>query len=145
MPVSVHFITTSDPLFGQAAALRYHVLHRPLGLPEQDLDDADAASRHLVAERDGRVLGYARVVTSDRALRIRHVAVDTTERGHGIGRMLVDAAVAQARREMRSLVWVNARFTAIGFWQHLGFRPAGELTQAEDTHLPHKRMELQVG
>ncbi|HEY3317865.1 MAG TPA: GNAT family N-acetyltransferase [Coriobacteriia bacterium] len=145
MTDQLRFVTPADPLFAGASALRYEVLHRPLGLAsDADWDDADPHSRHLVAVRGETVVGYARLVMTDRAARIRHLAVDPTARHGGVGAKLMQELITQARREGRTLIWVNARFTALGFYRGLGFHEAGGLTAAEDTQMPHKRMELRL-
>lgn len=57
----------------------------------------------LVAEVDGEVAGYVRVAPATPLESTRHVqmirgiAVDPVHRGRGIGRALVDAAIAKAR------------------------------------------------
>jgi ribosomal protein S18 acetylase RimI-like enzyme len=60
----------------------------------------------LVAERAGRVVGYVRLVrpyqglpAGDHVRQIQGLAVEPDERGHGVGRALVDAAVAEAARQ----------------------------------------------
>jgi ribosomal protein S18 acetylase RimI-like enzyme len=64
------------------------------------LDEEDVAV--LVAERGGEVVGYAYAAVEPRdwmSLRdsagiLHDIIVDPAERGHGIGRMLLDAALA---------------------------------------------------
>ncbi|MFH9179875.1 GNAT family N-acetyltransferase [Streptomyces albogriseolus] len=59
---------------------------------------------HLVAEDDGRVVGYVRLghptamASNAHVLQIRGLAVAEEARGKGAGRALVRAAVAEARR-----------------------------------------------
>lgn len=62
--------------------------------------DDDGRRGGFVAERDGRTLGemdYSRPQPD--LLIIEHTEVAAEARGTGVGRMLVDAAVAWARRE----------------------------------------------
>ena len=59
----------------------------------------------FVAERDGRTLGeldYSR--PSAELMILEHTEVSPEARGTGVGRLLVDAAVAWARREHARLV-----------------------------------------
>ncbi|MGI8801631.1 MAG: GNAT family N-acetyltransferase [Solirubrobacteraceae bacterium] len=64
----------------------------------------DAAADTLVAERGGALVGYARLVPVSPLASSRHVlelhcfAFDPAHRRRGIGRRLVEAAVAEARR-----------------------------------------------
>lgn len=146
MACTLRFVGPDDPLFADASALRYETLHRPLGLsPDTDWDDADPSARHLIVLDDDSVLAYGRLIMSAGSAQIRHVAVAASERGRGLGRQIVEGLVAQARREGRAMVWANARFTALGFWRGMGFSDADDgLIEAEDTHVPHKRMELRL-
>jgi ribosomal protein S18 acetylase RimI-like enzyme len=58
----------------------------------------------LVAVVDGEVAGYVRLnpasrfSSSDHVLTINGIAVDPARQGHGIGRALIDAAIAEAQR-----------------------------------------------
>jgi GNAT superfamily N-acetyltransferase len=146
MACTLRFVGPDDPLFADASKLRYQTLHEPLGLPrDRDWNDADPSARHLIAVDGDAVLGYGRLILSPGTAQIRHVAVSPSERGRGLGRRLVEELVAQAKREGRAVVWVNARFTALGFWRSIGFSDADcGLIEAEDTHVPHKRMEMRL-
>jgi len=56
-------------------------------------------TRHyLVAERAGSLVGYAGLVAVGRQADVQTLAVDRAAQGHGLGRRLLDALVAEARR-----------------------------------------------
>ena len=142
MSTTVRFIEPDAHLFAEAAALRYKTLYADLGLPAApDFDDGATEANHVVALSGGHVVGYLRMNLRATTAQLRHLAVAESVRGAGIGGMLVDAAVQHARDAGAATAWVNARFTAIGFWRRVGFdvMPEG-LTQAEQTRIPHKRM-----
>ena len=58
----------------------------------------------LVAELDGEVVGYlslghpTELQASDHVLQVTGIAVDPAVQGRGVGRALVEAAIAEARR-----------------------------------------------
>ena len=58
----------------------------------------------LVAVEDGEIAGYVRLVrasrfaSSDHVVTVNGIAVDPARQGRGIGRALMDAAIAEARR-----------------------------------------------
>ena len=60
---------------------------------------------HVVAELDGRIVGYVRLgrptpLTANAHVRqIQGLAVADAARGHGVGRLLVRTAIAEARRQ----------------------------------------------
>lgn len=138
------FVPCIHPLFPQAAVLRETVLREPLGLPSCDWNDRDPFARHLIVEADGTVIGYGRLTIRGQEAQLEHVCVDPSQRKSGIGRRIVQELIARARYEDLALVWVNARFTANGFYEGLGFRQAGPVYKDAETHLPHRRMELRL-
>jgi ribosomal protein S18 acetylase RimI-like enzyme len=73
-------------------------------------DDRTDRENYLVAEADGRVLGYVLVhqniplPSHQHVLGINGLAVDPSAQGRGVGRALVEAAVAEAARRGASKV-----------------------------------------
>lgn len=140
--VRVRFVPHDWPRFCEAAELRYQVLQAPFGVERNDdWNDEDPASRHLVATADDIVVGYARLITSGADAQIRQVAVDPNWQGSGVGRDLVVALVEQARSEGAQCIWLNARESVIGFYERLGFEAVGGVFNTGRTSLPHRRME----
>jgi GNAT superfamily N-acetyltransferase len=87
---------------------------------------ADGAAEFLVAERSGVVIGYllaARVQTlfaGGAVLDVLELVVDEAHRGHGIGSLLVRAAITKAEQVGDVEVTVPTR-RAAGFYNRLGF------------------------
>lgn len=96
---------------------------------------ADPANRILTAVRGGEVLGMYSVAPAgaggamahpDRCLHIDEGFTESTERGSGVGSLLLDAALAGAREEgyqWCSVSWRSANLRADRFWRGNGFRP----------------------
>lgn len=142
---SVRAIRASDAEFAQAKQLRYKVLFQPFGISAlRDFDDGNPDSTHVVVSSGGAVVGYGRLVRRGVEAQIRHVCVDPSVRGQGIGTQILEALIDLARKSGARTVFLNARFTAVGMYRGLGFREVGELIQAEDIAVPHKRMELKL-
>jgi len=141
----VRAIRTNDISFAEAKQLRYHVLFAPFGVSSlAEFDDENPDSTHMVVLDAGRVVGYGRLVMSGSEAQIRHVCVSPSSQGHGVGTRILDALVELAREKGARMVFLNARFTALGVYRRLGFKEVGDLIPAEDIALPHKRMELQL-
>ena len=124
--------------------LRRAVL-RP-GFPVEASDyPQDPGSVHIGAWDDGRLVGCATVFPDPwagppavpDAWRLRGMAVEPDRQGTGIGARVLAQAVAGARAAGAPLLWANGRSTAIGFYERLGWRVAGEEFTASDTGLPH--------
>jgi GNAT superfamily N-acetyltransferase len=131
-------------------ALETHDLRRRVmrsGGPEAGVDlDADhhVGAWHLGAFVDGRLAGvvsFYPVASPHRPGRVseqfRMMAVEPEMQGHGVGRALMEAALAQLRSRGVDSVWANARDSALGFYRSLGFEAAGEGFVHQETGLPH--------
>jgi amino-acid N-acetyltransferase len=91
------------------------------------LDGArDAFQTGFVAEVDGRIVGTAALELFDDAALLRSVAVDATRRGEGLGRRLVDTAVAEARTRQLSSIYLLTT-TAASFFTRFGFALASRV------------------
>lgn len=107
--------------------LRHRVLRpgRPretASLPGDDLP----TTRHFAALDGDRVVGCATFLASalegEPAWQLRGMATDPGSRGRGVGRtLLADAAGALARDRGPTLFWCNARTSARGFYERLGW------------------------
>lgn len=92
--------------------------HGPRIVVDATTHDLLAAST-LVAERDGRPIGY--LVYEERADEAEILAVAAHPPGSGAGRALLEALVARMRTPVL-VVTTNDNLAAMGFYQHCGFR-----------------------
>ncbi len=135
-------LATTDPEFPQAIALRREVLLATVGLDAEDERDADPRMRHVAAFEGDRVVGFVSMCATFGSAQMRNLCVDSDHRGKGVATDLIKSLADIARREGIRTLWVNARFTATGFYTRLGFEPKGELIAEENSSVPHRRMEL---
>ncbi|PJE94577.1 GNAT family N-acetyltransferase [Streptomyces carminius] len=86
------------------------VLPRPRPPYDPFFDSAHPPGEFLVAESGGRLVGYVRLTSAGglaaraHIRRIQGLAVDDRARGRGVGRALVRAALAEARRQGASRI-----------------------------------------
>lgn len=120
-------------------ALRRAVL-RPDGGEVVWAGDEDPATFHLAARADdGRVVGVVRFspapcpwlgpggeVIARTPWQLRGMATDPDVRGSGAGRALVVAGLAAVAARGGDLVWCDARVTAAGFYERMGFTVVSE-------------------
>lgn len=82
-----------------------------LGWHERALTDPD--QRHLVAVRDARPVGFvvlAGLERSDHLIELRRIVVSPVERGNGVGRALLRAAVARAaQHDSGATLWLDVK------------------------------------
>jgi predicted GNAT family N-acyltransferase len=122
--VVVGTATAAETLPLRAAILR------PNGHPAAMAGDDDARTVHLAARTiDGRIVGVVRFSPAPcpwcpgaRApWQLRGMATDPEVRGTGAGRALVDEGLHRVAELGGDLVWCDARVTAAGFYERMGF------------------------
>ena len=98
------------------------------GRPVARLADP-AGTFHLAARSAGRLVGVVRFSPGPCPWRpeartpwqLRGMATDAGARGTGAGRALVTEGLARVAAHGGDLVWCDARMTAVGFYQRMGF------------------------
>lgn len=82
----------------------------------------------LVAEREGRVLGYAGMHAICGECYVDNIAVFPDCRGTGLGRRLTEALIQKGREEKGSFITLEVRPSneaAVRLYASLGFAPVG--------------------
>ena len=135
-------VRTAGPADLEAVwALRHEVFVVGQQVPvELERDELDDTAVHVVALRDGVVVGTGRLVdgrvgedgrrvpgTAGTVGTIGRMAVTEAERGAGTGRALLDLLVAQAAEAGLPEVELHAQLHARGFYERAGFTPFGEV------------------
>ena len=90
--------------------------------PYADLDGRDARAEHLLARRGDALIGCLRLIEPDPLVRIGRVAVASAERGRGLARVMMEAAMERAAQVYphRDL-GVSAQAYLEPFYRSLGF------------------------
>ena len=136
--IQVEFAT---PEYDETVALRYKILREPLELDftEEQLA-AEYADFHLAAYSDARILRGCLVLTpkNDKVLKMRQVAINIGSQGKGIGTLLVQASEAFGRANGFEIMELNARDTAIHFYEKLNYQKVGE--EFIEVNIPHFKM-----
>jgi len=131
-------ITVTDD-FAACAAIRRKVFVEEQNVPEDlELDELDAIAVHLLATRDGRPVGTARLLIDGETAKIGRVALLREERGTGTGAALMRAALDELRARGVTTAKLGAQTYAIGFYEKLGFTAYGP--EYDDAGIPHRDM-----
>jgi predicted GNAT family N-acyltransferase len=104
---------------------------------ERDGHDDDVL--HVVALRDGRVLGTCRVVVRDGVGRLGRMAVEPSARGRGIGAELLGEVERAAARAGASRMRLHAQTAARSLYARAGYEQSGEVFVEEG--IDHVTME----
>lgn len=142
LPMSVEF---SQIPVAVILGLRHRLL-RP-GLPASTAEfagDDQPGTLHFGAKLNCDVVSCLSLYTSEwqgsSAWQLRGMATDAALQGQGIGRGLLEYAVAEAvARQPSWSIWCNARISAIGFYSKVNWTVESEKFEIEGVG-PHVRM-----
>jgi N-acetylglutamate synthase-like GNAT family acetyltransferase len=122
----IEIVTTPDAA-AKLDELLWVVLWQPLGLP-RDIRSSfslEGEEFELLARENGQVVGGAVAVwTGEAEMELRHLAVATHARGHGIGRSLIHELCRVAMVKKCRRIHTIARNTSADFFRKLGFQNA---------------------
>ncbi len=108
--------------------LRWRLLRAPWNQPRgSEQDDRETDSIHIMAiTKQAAVAGVGRLhFNSINEAQIRYMAVSTSHQRQGIGTLILTALEDRARQLGASIIVLNARETALGFYTRSGYRPTG--------------------
>ncbi|MEP7044799.1 MAG: GNAT family N-acetyltransferase [Dokdonella sp.] len=109
--------------------------------PEDEWDDLDGKSRHVIArDREGRPIGTGRL-TPNRG--IGRMAVLADWRGRGVGAAIMRVLLEQARALRYPVIELHAQCHAIPFYAQFGFTVYGE--EFVECEIAHRMMRLELG
>lgn len=115
---------------------------------EEELDDLEDECVHFLATAapgapPEEALGTARLwITPEGEAKAQRVAVLRDRRTGGVGRALMDALEAEAKRLGHARVILGAQLTAIPFYERLGYDAYGP--EFDDAGIPHRMMNKRV-
>jgi predicted GNAT family N-acyltransferase len=130
--------------YQQMIKLREDILRKPLGLGF-DPKELEEEKNHMLigAFEDEKMLGCCMLVEEKPGtVRLRQMAVLNDLQGKGIGRALMNFAENLARDAGYKVVSMHARKHAIGFYEKMGYKVAGD--EFIEITIPHYVMEKQL-
>lgn len=108
----------------------------------QDLDGKDALALHLIGEKNGKIVAYARLFRAGDYYphaSIGRVAICAHERGHGYGHAILKASIQTIREVFKeAVIEIGAQAYLEKFYETHGFKATGE-AYLEDG-IPHLKM-----
>lgn len=112
--------------------------------PELDFDGKDEISDQILVYLARQPIGTARIrYLDDRTAKIERLAVLSSARGKGIGKLIMEKAIElAAKKNMREVV-IHAQEYIQGLHQKLGFEPEG--AAFEEAGIPHVKMRKKLG
>lgn len=119
--------------------IRFAVFVDEQGVPAAlEMDDRDPACLHVLAFVNGEPVGTGRLDTALHG-KVGRVAVTAPSRRRGVGRAVMEALHATARRHGLPAVWCNAQVAAVPFYERLGYRITSGVF--DEAGIDHVRMD----
>jgi predicted GNAT family N-acyltransferase len=126
-----------------ALELREQVFAGEQGVPvAADRDGRDDDALHLVAVAADRVVGTCRLVFDGRVAHLGRLAVESAERGRGVGAALLREAERHTRAAGAARISLHAQTHAKTLYGRAGFVPRGE--EFVEQGIPHVAMEKRL-
>ena len=137
-------IPWQSDLYRQEIELRLELLRLPLGLTfSQEQLNEEATDLHFGMLQSECLIACAVIVPlSDSLAKLRQMAVATTHQKKGIGASLIRSIESALRDRQFETIELNARDSATGFYEKLGYRKQG--SQFVEVSLPHWKMTKSI-
>lgn len=143
MSVEIRRIAEPDEM-AAALDLRDRVFCIEQGVPKrEEIDGRDGEAVHLVALRDGQVLGTCRMLFVGRTVQFSRLAVDAGVRRQGIATGLLREADREARAGGAHRIVLHAQTYARALYANAGYEPRGR--EFVEAGIEHVAMEKRLG
>jgi predicted GNAT family N-acyltransferase len=130
--------------YAQMVELRSQVLRKPIGLDftEEELDKEKDEILIGAFDEDEMIGCCMLTKTKEGELKLRQMAVKDDLQGTGIGASIISFAENIARDRGFGKMVMNARDSAVGFYEKLGYKVVGDAFT--EVNLPHHKMEKRL-
>jgi predicted GNAT family N-acyltransferase len=127
-----------------ALALRHEVFVREQGVPlELELDGRDDEATHIVALRDGEIVGTCRLLREGATVLLGRLVVARAGRRRGVAAQMLAEAERWARGRGARRIVLSAQTYAAGLYLAAGYEVRG--TPYLEAGIEHVEMELELG
>lgn len=141
-PIEIIEIDTQSIWYTPELELRNQILRKPLGMNifEEDLSD-EINQSHFIALLNNRLIGCVIMVKNkeNNIAKLRQMGISKEFEGKGIGRQLVYHFEQKTIELGLNKVVLNARESAVGFYQKLGYQVVSEMFY--EVNIPHFKMQ----
>ena len=142
MQPSVKLITYNSPEYHQACQLRYRLFFAEHNLPWNIvLNESHASYFHAAVIIQDCVIAYGQLVPHPNQIyQICQMVVEPSYQNQSLGRKILSTLIQIAKDRGAIAITLNARLTAVGFYQRSGFQACGTEFPSTTTGVPHIEM-----
>lgn len=140
-------IELNSELYQQACQLRYQLFYQPHGLSfESVFNGQETEGIHLGIINDKLLLAYGQLTQqTERIYKIGQMVVRPNDQRQGLGKKLLAELIAIAQQKDANKIVLDAKISAINFYQQLGFKKTlGTEHPSATTGVPHIYMQLSI-
>jgi predicted GNAT family N-acyltransferase len=140
-------IELNSELYQQARQLRYQLFYQPHGLSFHTVfNSQETESIHLAIIHDNLLLAYGQLTEQNaKTYKIGQMVVHPNYQRQRLGKKLLAELIAIAQQKDAQKIVLDARISAINFYQQLGFKKIlGTEHPSAITGVPHIYMELEL-
>ena len=142
MSVSIKIVESPEE-FDQCFRIRTIVFVEEQEVPlELEMDEYDAVATHFLLREGETPLATARLVDKHGLAKIGRVAVLKEARGRGLGLLLMQAVIDEAKHRGFTESVLDAQTYAVPFYARLGYVAEGE--EFDDAGIPHLLMRRKL-
>lgn len=140
----IKFVKSSDSEFDKVMMIRNAVFEQEQGaIPEQEIDEYDKSDKTLYALiYDGdEPVATGRIARTSEGFKIGRIAVVKSQRGRGLGAVLVDTLCEKSKDMGADGIYVDSQLHAVEFYKKRGFKVISdnEITDRGIKHLPMRK------
>jgi len=142
--MALKFIDYGSPEYREMVALRMEILRKPLGLSFNEEDLAKEKDDILLGAFEDDKLVACCILTkiSPNTCKLRQMAVHQKMQRNGVGAALMNFAENVARDAGFTSMIMNARKSAQGFYEKLGYKADGK--EFIEVTIPHYEMKKNI-
>ncbi len=137
-------IAYGSPEYEKVFLLRNQILREPFGLDFrlEDLSWEVSSHHYAILQKNEAIACLIAIPDCDHSYRIRQMATKKDMQGQGIGTELMRKVESELASKGGVQISLNARVSAIGFYQSLGYHSVGD--EFVEVTLPHQKMEKRL-
>ena len=144
--ITVELIQPHSTEYHRACQLRYELFFAEHNLPwDVVFNQCQANDFHAAISIEDRLVAYGQLVPQcDRIYQICQMVVEPSYQRQNLGRKILSFLIEIAKQEGAIALTLNARLTAVGFYQKLGFKTFGTPFPSITTGIPHIAMNRKM-
>lgn len=143
--IEVSLIKYGSPEYLQACRLRFQLFFAEHGLPWSTVFGDRHNDFYAAIAVQGIVVAYGELVPqANLVYRIGQMVVHPDYQRRSLGKKILSTLIDLAKKEGATSLTLNARLTAVGFYQKLGFEAVGKQFPSTTTGVMHIAMNREL-